>query len=427
MSWFRNFFNYTGTEPPVASHAYHSGNIGSGKVSTSKAFEYFQSSSTVSTVVENISEDVADIKIQLEDIANDELIESNDSRSQELFKILKDSNWFNLSQELMTDLLLTNSCFIEMRGNTASSPFDIMRLDPINITMSNNDNNSQQSVIRFSKTGKNKDWILDVESGKWLDPTDDLTELIFVSRGISQHDSLMPINPLSSIHSNILIEINGEDYNSNLLENGASVSGVLALESSTKQHSQATKEHLKQEFQGIKNAGEIKLLNTSGSAKFLSLTSSNRDMDYINLLGLAERKIVNKFRMPLPMIITDAMTLNNYENAALLYVRKAVLKPFGVLLNGLMPLLDRLELDNVVIVPNINSIEILQHNKVTTAKVLAETNVLSTNEIRHELGLPLADGGSAILAPASNIPVAIVDDDSDEFISPEPTPAVEDN
>jgi HK97 family phage portal protein len=209
----------------------------------------------------------------------------------------------------------------------------------------------------------------------------------------------------------------GGKHNVSLLEKGGRPTLVMHYASDGAiDEFEETKETINNTLGGYDNAGRI-IVTTGGQLTVENLSSSNVDMDFGTLQGMARQAVALQYHVPLPLITTDATTLNNYQVALLALYDDAVLPLAGRIFGGLSDfLLPRYGLDptRYRITYDPDQITALQARRVDELTKRVALNVESDNEIRQMLGREPYEGGDVILKPANLVPVGsdlFTDDD----------------
>jgi HK97 family phage portal protein len=208
---------------------------------------------------------------------------------------------------------------------------------------------------------------------------------------------------LMPILNDICLIIAGNIYNKNVLTNGARVDGIMSYKGTlTDNQYEGIKNTWQSFFSGVKNAGKTLFLNTfDGDIEYNSLSKSNKDMDFINLISMAQISIYKRFKIPLPMVETSKQTYSNYSEAQAQLYDNAVLPILDDILLQLRQLLS-----NKSIKINIDSLPLSTKIKYYDNMVRqSETKVLTPNEIRATLNLKPLKGGD-ILRDTATTPIA---------------------
>jgi hypothetical protein len=136
------------------------------------------------------------------------------------------------------------------------------------------------------------------------------------------------------------------------------------------------------------------------------MTQSNKDMDYLSLLKVSQISIYNLYSIPLPMVLSETMTLDNYTTANRTYYTKAVFPQFRFLADGIMnALAPRYKLEGMELSFKESNIEDLRPVMIENMKAMKDTEVMSVNDIRAAGGYEDVDGGEQILISGNKIPL----------------------
>jgi len=161
-----------------------------------------------------------------------------------------------------------------------------------------------------------------------------------------------------------------------------------------------------QKYSGSENAGGTPILDGM-DVKPIQL--SNRDMEFKDLQVAMLERVSTNYRIPLALLVSQSMTLNNLQTAMLHLFDGAVLplttRLYSEFTRFLLPRYKGME--NVEFRFNENDIEPLKLRMIETAKAQKEIGVNTTNEIRTVIGYEEADeGGDIILVDSNKVPLA---------------------
>lgn len=165
-----------------------------------------------------------------------------------------------------------------------------------------------------------------------------------------------------------------------------------------------------QKYSGDMNAGGTPVLD---GMDVKTIQQTNRDMEFKDLQEATLGRISTVYRIPLALLLSKSMTLNNLETAMLQFFDASVLpltkRIYGELTKFLLPRYPGSE--NLEFRYNESDITALRIRMIESAKSQQEIGVNTTDEIRSTIGYePLADGGDAVMIQANLIPLG-----SDQF------------
>lgn len=166
-----------------------------------------------------------------------------------------------------------------------------------------------------------------------------------------------------------------------------------------------------QKYAGAQNAGGTPILDGMDAKSF---QATNRDMEYSKLQQSMLERISSIFAVPLPLLLSQSMTLNNLETAMFQLYDRSVLPLattiYSELTRFLMPRYENSE--DMVFTYNPNDIEPLRERAIETAKTASQTGIFTDNELREMTGEEeLGPEGDVIYKPANLIPIDGSDDD----------------
>lgn len=311
-------------------------------------------------------------------------------------------------ENLAKNYLITGEAEVVAIGNTNLPPLELQPISPKDVTVNEGSNGLAMSLIVSgqSLTGAYQ-IVLKGRTVRYL--RGNLSEIKQIRNFSTRNGSLLRgQSPLVSASAEARQHIEGNNHNVSLLINGGRISLVFHYEEDPNPDDfEATKERIKEQYTGSKNAGKV-AVSTGGKLDIKELGVNNKDMDFANLQNMARTAVALQYKFPLPLLSTDAATFNNYKEAKAALYDDAVLpladRIFGGLTDFLMP---RYGLDpsKVRITYDIDQITALAGRRNEELKLRKELNLETLNEMRTMIGREEVDGGDVVLAPANMIPV----------------------
>jgi len=195
-----------------------------------------------------------------------------------------------------------------------------------------------------------------------------------------------------------------------LLKNGARPSGIVEFsDTPSGEVINRLKEFFKRQMQGSKNAGEIPVL--TGGAKWTSVDTNPRDMDYIQTMREMAKYIASAFGVPLPLIDNDSASYNNMEQAKERLWTDTIVPLFDEFLNAFGAWLLPVYGENLEFCANLDSIQALEGVRTRKFERMVksiEKGLLTIDEARREVGFPPVGGiAESLLVPSGLIPVEL--------------------
>lgn len=181
--------------------------------------------------------------------------------------------------------------------------------------------------------------------------------------------------------------------NENLLANGGRPSGALSTQEALGEEQYTrTRESLRQITEG-KDSGKILLLD-GGIYGFTQFSQTPKDMDFLNQKVDVSSRLFANYGIPLALVDTASMTLNNYQVAIEAFVDNAVMPWAADLLGGLtrfFRIRGMLAEDETLIIDP-QSIKALMARRVREALSFNKTGAITRNEMRDRLGYERLEG-----------------------------------
>ena len=312
-----------------------------------------------------------------------------------------------LRYELMKSLCLTGEIFPVLYGNIKYEPVGIYHYPACNIDeMPGNDgyiseltatNYNNQKVLR--RNLRDKKYVFQDSIG--------MTEIRHIYYSLKRN-TLRAQSPLEQILYQVLTKHYGHIHNTAMVKNGNRPSGILSPKDTNMRDDQymVFKENVKNTLSDPVNAGEC--ITSPQPIDYINLMLSTKDMDFALLLSESKVDIYNQFSIPLPLVLKETMTLNNYGEAIKALFDFAVLpKASFIWENYGEYLLSRYEdgkelrffIDERQLAP-------LRERLLARAKDLRMIESFSEDEIRNSVGFEsLSNGaGNVIYRSAGKIP-----------------------
>lgn len=323
------------------------------------------------------------------------------------------------------DYLITGEAEIVALGSVNRSPLELQPVSPRNITVNEGSGGLAESFIVSGNTLPGTYMMAQAKKRiRYL--SGNLRELKQIRNYSTQNNSLLRgQSPLKAASAEARQHIEGNNHNVSILQNGGRVSLVFHFDSDMNADDfKATKERVIEQYGGSSNAGQIGV-TAGGKLDIKELGINNKDMDFANLQSMAQRAVALQYRVPLPLITTDASTFNNYAESKLALYDDAVLPLADRIFAGLTQLLvPRYGLDpaKVKITYDLDQITALEKRRNENLSLRRELNLETLNELREMIGREEVEGGNTILAPANLLPIG-----TDLFtVDNKPIPEVDD-
>ena len=240
-----------------------------------------------------------------------------------------------------------------------------------------------------------------VKHFKEFDPTDDV-------KGVS---------PLVACAKDIDL-LNGIlTHNNAILQNGGMPSGILEMSfkdednnpvAMTKEQRENIRTEFKRKHTGVGRSGEPMVTDTG--TKFIDLTSTAKEMDYLRQLHVSARNVALVCGVPAQIIgIPDSQTYANYHEARLSLYQETVIPLAKRIAGDINEWLAPRFGDRVKFVYDIESIQALADQRTQKIDVLVnavKSGLMTTNEARAEITLDDDPNGDVLLVDGNRFPLA---------------------
>ena len=383
-----------------------------------EAYNLSERNSDLGGAIKKISTSTAMLKLQIKEPSGE--IRTNDPLLDLLNNPGESSRKIQFMYEITESMLLTNELYIVARGNINREPLSIVAIRPYNVSITMDHNMGMPLMIETQCDKDRRVYYREIIKGeiRYIDKTG-LNE-IFPIIGVSNtSDEWRGRSPLAKLFYDVKMNTDGKRHNTSLLQNGMKTSSIITPDGTTQGGAQAfwneetvkkIQEYIRTFNQGAGNAGNNLIL--SQQAKILGLTQNNKDMDFFNLLKISREAIYNLYEIPLPLIMSDAMTLSNYSVAFRAFFDNAVTPVFNNIADGIMnamaPRFNSINEGDELTFSEVD-VNALRTVLVENMKLLKETEAISTNEVRSVGGYEPDPAGDEILVSSNKIPLLALD------------------
>ena len=314
--------------------------------------------------------------------------------------------------EISESYLLTSECWIVARGNINRPPLAIVPIRPYGISIVFNLTDGMPEIIQTECEYDRRTYTRQIIGGqfRFIDAKQ-LNEIIPIIGQSNLTDGWRGRSPINKLYYDITMNSSGKRHNKSMLDNGLVPSMVVSPRGSgnsqgaPQQWNDKAVETLQKAFrafhQGAGNARNALIVGKPAEVQLMA--QNNVDMDFIELLKNSKEAIYNLYQIPLPLILSDAMTLSNYSIALRSFYVDAVFPVYDYIADGL---LNALAVRYKSIRPGdtltFSEIDIrgMRPVLVENMKQLKDTEAVQVNEIRSTGGFDTVEGGEVILIPA---------------------------
>jgi len=305
---------------------------------------------------------------------------------------------------------MTGNVMIEATGRVENPPLELYTQSIQSFTINPSQQDGFAQSYMYNSASGSLTYNRQEKSGRFRFYANELKELWHIKKfnpNFSMNDLYGSI-PIAKIASEVEQYARASNHNLNMLKNGARLSAILLAENalSDKQYARL-KEQMNNEYSGDTNTGRI-LLAEGGKLNVKELSQTNKDMDF------KENKKDNKYmiylfyKIPLPLVSPDHMTLSNYQEARLSLYDEAVLpladKILTELTNFLIPRYKDLE-NKFKLTYNPLDVIALEYRANQNIKNKKETGAFSINELRDIAGYDKIENGDAIYQQVNLVPL----------------------
>lgn len=213
------------------------------------------------------------------------------------------------------------------------------------------------------------------------------------------------LSRLQAVRADVDLRLSSTQHNVNMMNRGASPSGVLAYKDRLPPETQESiLQDIRRTLSGAHNAGGI-VLTHGGDAEFKNMTQSNKDMDWVNLVKTVNDAIIARYNVPTTLFSVEAQTHHNYATAWEQFYEQAVLPQFEIIYGPIAQAASERWGEEISIQHDRLSIEVLAQKAVERATTLVGAQLISPNEGRQIIGYENFLGGDQVLGPPGLTPI----------------------
>lgn len=371
------------------------------------AIKIYEHVAPIGTCIDLIADEAKGIELVLETYVNGEEKYIEDAP---IMKLLEEPNADQGEEEFLQDLyqyyLITGEAFILATGDITKEPLELIVISPSCIDMKLSKDGFVQWYKMNLQDNGNIMFYRDDRTYRFYN--NDKTLELWPIKGFNPKKTGRGFSKLNQVYDEIDQYVKSNRHNISLLDNGMRPSTAITTKDNTiltDEQFTRLQQQIENNYAGSKNAGRPLLLEGM-DVKEMMLT--NKDMDFGRLTDIAEKAVAKRFKIPLPLITSDAMTYSNFESAQLALYDKAVIPLVNTMCKELTKFLGvRFKLkDTDYITYDDEDITALQTRRFEELKTRKEIGVETPDEMRALLGRePLVSGGNYLYYPAGVVPI----------------------
>lgn len=355
-------------------------------LSATISYWLYSVSDTIKDAVDRIADAWVEMPIKVRDKKTKEFIEhpaadlvaNTDMRMNE----------GQLKKEMMISYLLTGECYPVLLGNVKFEPVGLFHYPAPNISIAQGTDGyiqtiiaSYQSVIQTFQRAINPNF------KTYVFETDNKLSQMMQIISVRHRNYLRAQSPLEGIYYQALTKYYGNIHNSSLVKNGARPGGAISPKTDIPQDQwENFKKEWKGGFESLNARG--KTIVSPRAVEYVDFLLKTRDMDYVKMVETFRQEIYSAYQIPLGMVLTDAMTLNNYQYAIEFFYDQAALPRIRFILKNLGDFVLSRYKDGKDLEFCIDEKELpaLKDRLYRRAKAMRDVGIFSQDEIRAEAG-----------------------------------------
>ena len=376
-----------------------------------RALRFYDDAAPVAIAIDWINDEFKTLKIVLE---NDKKVQTE----SEILEFLKHPNDDMTQEDFLETMgayyLITNEVYLIATGNINRPPAELLVVSPEFVDVKKNKDGfiGQIEVNRvglgvevFKRADTsyrfyNKDQSAEIWQIKGFSAIGD--GLLYNSE-MSGNGSIMSSrgrSKLSSIHREINQYIEIATHNLSTLDNGLLPSGTITMpENATLDDEQfeRVRSQIVDYYSGAKNSGKVLILDNG--MIFTPMGINAKDMDFKELTKQVSTTVFNRYKVPLPLVMAENMTLANMETAKLNLYDNCVTPLANRMFREITNFLGiRYKLTpNDLLAADLSNIPALKARHYEQLKVKKELGIYTIDELREQDGMEkIADGGDIV-------------------------------
>ena len=311
-------------------------------------------------------------------------------------------------EALGKNYLITGEAELVASGSVNSPPRELQPISPANVSIVEGSGGIVRNItVSGNSLAGDYAFVLAKKRVRYLNGS--LLEIKHIRNYSTESNSLLRgTSPLKAASAEVRQHIQGNTHNVSLLENGGRVSLVFHFDEDLNTvEFEEVKARVISQYGGAQKAGSIGV-TSGGKLSINEMGVSNKDMDFANLQQMSQRAVSLQYKVPLPLVTTDAATFNNYAEAKLALYDDAVIplanRKFAGLTSLIVPSFG-LDPSKVRITYDADKITAHEKRRNENLKLRKELQLETLNEMRAMIGREDVDSGNQVMQPSSMVPV----------------------
>jgi len=377
-------------------------------VGAGQALYYYETVGPVADAINRIADEVCSVRPILKNTRTGEII-----KDHKLLALLKNPNPIQRYQAFIKSFvvyyLATGNNFLVATGQIDRPPLELTNLTPrsVSVTAESKDGLAYQYTVSgaatYTRTPIDYRFVTLNPEAEMFHSRD-----LNTGQGLTGGQPLLGASRLRPHVGDIKQNSAVATHNISLLDRSGVPSVIISVDRSSLSDEEFTTlwSQLQTWYAGAQNAGRLML--STLDQKVDVLNAEKIDMNFGELFKQTKEEIFGLFKIPLPLISADTMTLANFEAANIVFYISTVLPLLKYILEELGSfLLPRYKgSEDLVLTYDKNAMEALEPLRMDRLKKITDMGVITIDEIRSELAFDEVAGGDDIYKPMNEIPVA---------------------
>jgi len=399
------------TSNPLAGFFDFLGSQGFFELQSFLAIRYYLAAAPVASAVDKIAEPFAEIMPRVYDTKAKEFVD------HEVIELLKKPNPEDSLESFQIKLaawyLINGEVFVNATGIVDRPPLELF-VFPSSVTSLAEDQEGFLGSIQFGRLNNQEVYKQAARNlgGRFRYYSQNELGEAWQIKNFNPKNSLRGGSKLQSVMPEIEQYIESSTHNLSMLKRGARPSGVFSSkEVLPDDQFERLKEQIDNWYSGSANAGRPILIDGGDGVQYTEALVNNRDMDFFQLKVNVTEMVYSRMDVPLALISTKSMTLDNLKVAKISLYDDAVIplanRVFGELTQMLLPRYKNSE--NLIITYDDASIPALEGRRMENAKARKDVGVNTVNELRSIIGDQAIENGDELVKPAPSAPAQQTD------------------
>lgn len=366
----------------------------------------FERISPLSTAINKVANSVANLPMTIVDIDSQE--ELNKHAAQKLLKY-PNSEHEKIKSEFIKSFItwkiLHGNAYVMVTGSISGQPIEMYILSSDRV-VHHRDINGYTSKLGYYTDAGVQEFMKNPVRDSFVNKSGN--QEVFHVRGFNTDPTdLQGTSEIESLQAELSIYLHCVKHNNAMLKNGVRPSGAFVLKQNGSEDNamlsedeyERLKQSIAESYSGAENAGIPMVLE--GGIEWQQMSLSPKDMDFDNLVKSAESQIYKKLDIPLQLISSGNVSLNNVSQLRLEFYQNKIIplgEEFCAYFNRYITSRYR-DSARVELVLDRDKIDVLLESRIKFRESIEKSTTLYINEKRKMFKMKPIEGGNVIVDP----------------------------